>query len=193
MCSITRDATSSCAAPTAANARAGPFSSTGAKTMPKPPPLAAADPVNTNGSSSRTSFHPGTAVCDRSTAVYEATPGAMAAADSPSGRASRFSRRAGQVCRHRRGTSSFTAAAPTPGPNAVRIHVPTLIGDVGLTTRSMWWNRSGRPRSLTRNHRLASSPANEPSQLTRRSAGRPVRSAPAATTAVPAARPPVNR
>ena len=125
--------------------------------------------------------------------MYDATAGAVAAADSPSGRASRPSSRAGQVRRHRGGTSSFTAAAPTPGPNAVRIQVPTLIGEVGLNTRSMWWNRSGRPRSATRNHMLASRAPNEPSQLARRSAGRPVRSAPAASTAVPAARPPVNR
>jgi len=71
--------------------------------------------------------------------------------------------------------------------------VPTLIGEVGLATRSMWWKRSGRPRSETRNHMLASSAAKEPSQLARRSWGRPVRSAPAPTTAVPAASPPANR
>ncbi len=114
---------------------------------------------------------------------------------SPSGRASRPQQAArASVRRHRGGTSSFSAAAARPpGPYAARTQVPTLIGEVGLATRSMWWNRSGRPRSATRNHMLASRPPSEPSQLARRSAGRPVRSAPAASSAVPAARPPVNR
>jgi hypothetical protein len=42
---------------------------TGAHTMPSPAPLAAADPVNTNGSCRCASFQAGTAVWDRSTAV----------------------------------------------------------------------------------------------------------------------------
>jgi hypothetical protein len=46
--------------------------------------------------------------------------------------------------------SSDAAAAPAAGPNAARIQLPIDIGEVGLTTRSMWWKRSGRPRSLTR-------------------------------------------
>ena len=63
--------------------------------------------------------------------------------------------------------------------------MPTLIGEVGLATRSMWWNRSGRPRSATRKYRLATMLASAPTRLTRRSAGRPVRSAPAASSADP--------
>ena len=49
------------------------------------------------------------------------------------------------------------AGRPPPPPprrpprrTRLRIHVPIDIGEVGLATRSMWWNRSGRPRSLTR-------------------------------------------
>ncbi len=32
---------------------------------------------------------------------------------------------------------------------SVRLHVPSDIGELGLKTRSMWWNRSGSPRSST--------------------------------------------
>jgi hypothetical protein len=67
--SISREATSSVAAPIALSRRAGPASATGAKIMPKPPPLAAAEPVKTNGSSRRASCQAGTAVCDSSAAV----------------------------------------------------------------------------------------------------------------------------
>ena len=38
------------------------------------------------------------------------------------------------------------AAGP---PLASRIQAPTFIGEVTLNTRSMWWKRSGRPRSET--------------------------------------------
>ena len=118
--------------------------------MPNPPDAAAAEPVKRKGSSLRASIQAGTEVCDSSTAVYEATPGAASAELMPAGRATARSSRAHQVPRQRAGTSSRIAAIPTPGVNAVRIHVPILIGEVGLATRSMWWNRSGRPRSETR-------------------------------------------
>ena len=35
-------------------------------------------------------------------------------------------------------------------PKTVSPQVPTDIGERTLKTRSMWWNRSGRPRSDTR-------------------------------------------
>jgi hypothetical protein len=113
--SISKDAVNSATAPTAASRRAGPASATGAHSMPRPPPLAAADPVNTNGSSFRLSCQAGTAVCASSAAVYEATPGAMAAAARPAGRAAAASRRPGGEPRSERGSSSAAAARPLPG------------------------------------------------------------------------------
>jgi hypothetical protein len=51
-------------------------------------------------------------------------------------------------------------AAPTAaGPIAARTQLPMLIGEVGFITRSMWWNRSGRPRSDTSRGTLAATPA----------------------------------
>jgi hypothetical protein len=46
-----------------------------------------------------------------------------------------------------RGNAVAAAVLDAP-PEATRIQLPTLIGDVGLNTRSMFRNRSGRPRSL---------------------------------------------
>ena len=46
---MVRDAATSKAAPATAIRRAGPLCDTGAASMPKPAPLAAAEPVNTNG------------------------------------------------------------------------------------------------------------------------------------------------
>ncbi len=42
------------------------------------------------------------------------------------------------------------AATPISGPYAASTQVPMLMGDVGFATRSMWWKRSGRPRSWMR-------------------------------------------
>ena len=69
-CSIIRDATSSATAPTAANVRAGPASSSGASTIAEP----ARARRGRAGEHERQvrvrgSFHAGTAVCDSSTAV----------------------------------------------------------------------------------------------------------------------------
>jgi hypothetical protein len=71
--------------------------------------------------------------------------------------------------------------------------VPTLIGEVGFATRSMFRNRSGRPRSATSKYMLAANAPSAPTRLARRNAGSPVRSAPAASTAAPDDSPPVNR
>ena len=105
--------------------------------MPNPPPLAAAEPVNTNGRYGCASRHAGTAVCDNRTAVYDATPGAIAAADSPAGLANQPNSRPSHVRRNRAGINSAAAARPAPGPYADRIHVPMLIGELGLATLSM--------------------------------------------------------
>src|SRR3546814_13522593 len=78
-------------------------------------------------------------------------------------------------------------------PRSSDLHVPTLIGELGLATRSMWWKRSGRPRSPIRKYRLARTLVSAPIRLTLRSRGRPVRSAPAASIAEPADSPPENR
>jgi hypothetical protein len=44
---------------------------------------------------------------------------------------------------------SDTAALTADGPSPASTQLPMLIGEVGLNSRSMWWNRSGRPRSDT--------------------------------------------
>ena len=46
--------------------------------------------------------------------------------------------------------TSDTAAAPATGPYPASSQEPTLIGELGLKTRSMFANRAGRPRSWTR-------------------------------------------
>jgi hypothetical protein len=70
------------------------------------------------------------------------------------------------------------------------MYVPTDSADVGLITRSMCRNRSGRPRSCTRNTTEAIDPPPATSRDTRVNAGRPLRSAIAPRIAdVPAAPP----
>ena len=89
-----------------------------------------------------------------------------------------------------------TSAAPAitaPGPYAVRIQVPTDIGEVGLKTRSMLRNRSGRPRSATSASRLTVMAPVAPIRAPRARAGRPDRSAPAPSNDEPPAMPPMNR
>ena len=69
-----------------------------------------------------------------STAVYDATAGAMAAAvrarrpTEPDDQPTEGATRTGGSSR----TSSAAPATPAPGPYAVRIQVPTDIGEVGL-------------------------------------------------------------
>jgi hypothetical protein len=71
--------------------------------------------------------------------------------------------------------------------------VPTLIGDVGLNTRSMFTNRSGRPRSLIRaaNETVTAALAHSRARVARR--GRADASAAAARIEDAPARPPQNR
>ena len=87
--------------------------------------------------------------------------------------------------------TSEAAATPVNAPKPLRIQVPTLIGEVSLSTRSMFRNRSGRPRSLTSAAVLTPNAPSATSRELRCIPVRPVISAPAATRADPAASPPV--
>ena len=49
-----------------------------------------------------------------------------------------------------RPVTAHAAATVDAPPNPDSSQDPTLIGEVGLATRSMFRNRSGRPRSCTR-------------------------------------------
>ena len=71
--------------------------------------------------------------------------------------------------------------------------MPTDSADVGLITRSMCRNRSGRPRSCTRKPTEAIDPPPATNRATRVSAGRPLTSAIAASTADVPDAPPRNR
>ncbi len=100
------------------------------------------------------------------------------------------------------------AARPTPGSSPVRLdpaaaadsvpndastYDPMDNGEVGLNTRSMFKNRSGRPRSWISATVPAAAPEAASSRQTRVSAGRPVSSAPSARTAAAPLIPPTNR
>ena len=74
---------------------------------------------------------------DTSTPVYVAITGPSAAAASWAARPTRGNDRA----------ISQPAAVICAAERRASVHVPTLIGDVGLSTRSMFRKRSGRPRS----------------------------------------------
>ena len=93
----------------------------------------------------------------------------------------------------RRPVTSQTAAAPATGPYPASSQEPTLIGELGLNTRSMFANRAGRPRSLIR---ATADRLMAPSALifAARASGRyPDSWAPAASTDDAPARPPRNR
>ena len=85
---------------------------------------------------------------------------------------------------------SDAAASPDSVPKGARIHEPTDSGDVGLITRSMLRKRVGRPRSWISAPTLTSAPPSAASRPTRRSPGRPVTSASAASVAETPAAPP---
>jgi hypothetical protein len=79
------------------------------------------------------------------------------------------------------------------GPEVVRIHVPMLIGEVGLNTRSMFRKRSGRPRSAISSAGLTATAPVAISHARRASASLPATSAATASGADAPARPPLNR
>src|SRR3954452_18418560 len=129
------EAASSTAEPNTASRLTGPVSAVGTSSNPSPADPDSADPPKTNGSSGHASCHEGTDVSARSTAVYVASPGATSADATPAGRLSACTRpRSGAGTKP---GASAAAARPAGRLNAVRIHVPTLIGEVGLATRSM--------------------------------------------------------
>ena len=94
-----------------------------------------------------------------STPVYVASAGAVSRGDQPGGVPDRRQHPPGEpehaALPAAAARASATAATPAAGPKVVRIQVPTDIGEVSLATRSMWWNRLGLPRSLTRKYALA--------------------------------------
>ena len=90
--------------------------------------------------------------------------------------------------------SSSSAAAVFDAPlDTNRIQLPTLIGEVTLKTRSMFRNRSGRPRSETRRIGEASSIAAPTKRLVRARRSLPVSRATPCSTDDPPATPPVKR
>src|SRR3954469_6535468 len=88
---------------------------------------------------------------------------------------------------------SVAAAIPAAGPYAASSQLPTLIGDVGLATRSMLANRSGRPRSATRQPAPAVTAAAATTRAGRTRATAPAASAAAASVDDAPASPPRNR
>ena len=72
-------------------------------------------------------------------------------------------------------------------------HVPTLIGEVGLNTRSMLRKRLGRPRSAIRSGGLTAMPANASSEQLRASARLPLARAASPSRDDPPASPPAKK
>ena len=89
--------------------------------------------------------------------------------------------------------TSLAAASPAAGPNEERIQVPTLIGEVGLKTRSMLRNRAGRPRSEIRRGGLTDTPASAASRAFLARASLPLKRATRARSADAPARPPAKK
>jgi hypothetical protein len=89
--------------------------------------------------------------------------------------------------------TELAAAAPIRLEWAASVQEPMLIGEVGLATRSMLRNRSGRPSSLIRNPVPAVAAAAEMRRPARASDGRPVAAANAASTAAAPDSSPRNR
>src|SRR3954469_10366428 len=117
--------------------RAGPASATGENAIVKPPPEAMPDAAKTNGSCSPAACHDGTAVLASSTAVYVV----IGPPNTPAPTAASLRSRGNQPSR-------CSPAVPTVSAlNGERMYDPTDSGEVGLNTRSMCRNRSGRPRS----------------------------------------------
>src|SRR5690349_10178267 len=125
---MTWTAVADATAPASATRRAAPASAAGVTTAAAAPALRLALAANTNGSSRRASCHTGTAVFDRSAAVYVASGMPRTAA------ARRPARPNGAGTSVVQASAAATAVAP---PAPTRSHEPTLIGDVTLNSRSM--------------------------------------------------------
>jgi hypothetical protein len=75
-------------------------------------------------------------------------------------------------------------------PNSVSAHAPIDIGERGLKIRSMFTNRSGRPRSRIRQHGDGPSAPSATLRATAAERSSPARSQASATNDEPAAIPP---
>ena len=89
--------------------------------------------------------------------------------------------------------TSLAVAAATAVPKVESSHVPTLMGDVGLATRSMLMKRRGWPRSATRRAPLTPTAVDDASRQRRARRWSPVSRPPAANRAEPPATPPVKK
>ena len=80
------------------------------------------------------------------------------------------------MTRARRGNkpkSEDAAETPIAAPLALRIHEPTLIGEVTLNIRSMFRNRDGTPRSEISSSGLVPTPASAAAHARRASSSLP--------------------
>src|SRR5438445_1376068 len=95
--------------------------------------------------SHRASFQPGWAVVLNSTPLYAAAPNANGS--PPTTASVRIHQAAAESsdAQSAAATNATATRAVNGSEKAVRHQVPSDIGEVGLKTRSMWWNRSGSP------------------------------------------------
>ncbi len=112
--------------------------------------------------------------------------------ESP-GPASAASGAAAPKMRGARRVIAASAAGAISVPFAARIHEPTLIGEVILKTRSMFRNRSGRPRSEISSAGLTATPASATPQARFASRSFPIVPAAQASGAEAPAMPPTKK
>src|SRR3954466_5344333 len=91
------------------------------------------------------------------------------------------------------GLHASAAAIAVVSPLALRIHEPTLIGEVTLNSRSMLRNRDDLPRSEISRSGLVPTPASAHAQARRASSSLPRRPATSASPADAPPRPPVKK
>src|SRR5919199_6941731 len=91
------------------------------------------------------------------------------------------------------GVHASAAAIVVASPAALRIHEPTLIGDVTLNSRSMLRNRDDLPRSEISSGGLAATPASAQAHARRASSSLPRRPASSASPADVPPTPPVKK
>src|SRR5439155_2885916 len=98
-----------------------------------------------------------------------------------------------RAVRGKRPVNSFAKAMPMAVPSALRIHEPTLIGEVTLNIRSMLKKRLGLPRSEINSSGLDVTPKSANAQARRASAWLPRSSDRYARPAEAPASPPVKK
>jgi hypothetical protein len=184
------------AAPAAASRRAGPVSAHGAASRPAPAALASALPANTNGSSGYASCHDGFAVSGQQHGRVRGERRCQPGGGQPGGPAGS------------RQEPSYQPGHTMPGKHVRRLGQRRQAGgrtEAGEDPRTHGHRRRrlrdpqhvveplGPTQVVDEENVLAPSAASDVSRAARRSPRRPVRSAPAASSEDPAARPPVNR